>query len=723
MLNLSKFYILTILFMKKLKNYFKAFTLVELIIVITILAILATISFISFQNFTKDARDGNRISTLTSIEKWLNLIQLKTWKYPNPDWDVLTGALNLWWSELVYSSMWIIDENISRMINISKTPLDPVSNSNYVYAVNNKQDTYQIATLLESLEANRKLPLIKQTYANTNYTAKVVWNHEINVKVSTWSYTYLTTIPSMIFNPEWWNILNTWSTHHIINGWQNLPYKTNDKIITSKEIWDKIIQHIRKSQDAKIITVDITDIVKASNETTRKAKIEEIFWTWNTQESKELLASIWAITWSEETINTTILTQTVESIITGWSVSTASSYTAPKTPATCWTANKTYENTANSFWTDTFCDVWTLDWENPTFPSQWNSVNWTCISPDGWVNASCSATKLNPNEEVKECSWKPANSKYYNWSDTHLVTVNFWSSAPTPNYAETPSENSCDFSCNAWFTNVSWSCNDTTAPTWWSFTINNNAASTNTTAVTLNITCPTDAAWSTPIQVAYWNTTNPTNWTTCTSSISHTLTTWDWTKTVYMRFRDSVGNTTINDVTDEIMKVSYLNYGNSTKTAQDCTSNGWVLVTISWDSNWTQLCKFSQGSCKSGWTPTNWKTWWNGTCSVISVWVSSCTDNNHVSICWWLDNSTNACHMKPTTICNSWTQSWSKTSTGPQNNCTWATYELRLDTSRNQAGSTLVWSCTWSYPGQNRYKKTVTSTCTAYSVVTEIWCY
>ncbi|MGE4444194.1 MAG: hypothetical protein AB7E37_04345, partial [Candidatus Altimarinota bacterium] len=32
------------------------------------------------------------------------------------------------------------------------------------------------------------------------------------------------------------------------------------------------------------------------------------------------------------------------------------------------------------------------------------------------------------------------------------------------------------------------------------------------------------------------------NWTTCTSSISHTLTTGDGTKTVYVRFRDSVGN-------------------------------------------------------------------------------------------------------------------------------------------------------------------------------------
>ena len=47
----------------------KAFTLVELIIVITILAILATISFISFKNYAGNARDGNKLTTLSNIEK------------------------------------------------------------------------------------------------------------------------------------------------------------------------------------------------------------------------------------------------------------------------------------------------------------------------------------------------------------------------------------------------------------------------------------------------------------------------------------------------------------------------------------------------------------------------------------------------------------------------------------------------------------------------------
>lgn len=669
--------------MKKLKNYFKAFTLVELIIVITILAILATIAFISFQNFTSNARDGNRISTLTSIEKWLNLVQIKTWKYPQPDGEILTGALNLWWSELVYSSMWIIDENISRLIKMNTIPLDPVSNSKYVYAVNDKQDKYQIATLLESLEANTKLPLIEQTYANENYKAKVVWNHQVNVKVPKDDKIWLTTVPSMIFNPEWWNILNNDSTYHIINGWQNLPYKTNDKTITTKETWDKIIQHIRKSQDAKIITVDITPIITASKEE-KQQKIQDIFWTWNTQESKELLASIWAITWSEETINTTILTQTVESIITGWSVGSASSYTAPKTPATCWTANKTYENTANSFWTDTFCDVWTLDWENPTFPSQWNSVNWTCISPDGWANASCSATKLNPNEEVKECSWKPANSKYYNWSDTHSVTVNFWSSAPTPNYAETPSENSCDFSCDAWFTHESWACNDITPPTWWSFTINNNAETTNTTAVTLNIICPTDV--SSPVEVAFWNTTNPTNWETCTTTKSHTLTSWDGTKTVYMRFRDSVGNVT-SDVSDGI----------SLSTCSIFLPLNWWW-TICWDNisnisnlNFTSLPSFTVTT--SIWTVLSTETCKTNTnCVYIWNWYIVAPATTHI-------NTNSYTHADVKTFCDNYSLLWLWINT-------WKTYHNTWGKGNSILASKIYMYSSWEWSANPELAKT-----------------
>jgi hypothetical protein len=66
----------------------------------------------------------------------------------------------------------------------------------------------------------------------------------------------------------------------------------------------------------------------------------------------------------------------------------------------------------------------------------------------------------------------------------------------------------------------------------------------------LTTTCATDAGVA-GVQVAYDNIASPTNWTTCSASISHTLSAGDGTKTVYMSFKDALGNIT-SDTTDTI---------------------------------------------------------------------------------------------------------------------------------------------------------------------------
>ena len=69
--------------------------------------------------------------------------------------------------------------------------------------------------------------------------------------------------------------------------------------------------------------------------------------------------------------------------------------------------------------------------------------------------------------------------------------------------------------------------------------------------MTLNTTCATDSGIG-GVQVAYGTGANPTNWTTCSASMALTLPSGDGTKTVYMRFRDSLTNTT-SDLTDTII--------------------------------------------------------------------------------------------------------------------------------------------------------------------------
>jgi hypothetical protein len=165
---------------------------------------------------------------------------------------------------------------------------------------------------------------------------------------------------------------------------------------------------------------------------------------------------------------------------------------------------------------------------------------------------------------------------------------------------------------SAWSASTS-STQDNAAPTGGSFTINAGAANTSGTAVSLTTTCATDAGVG-GVQVAYGNTTSPTNWTTCSATLAHTLSAGDGTKTVYMRFRDSFGNVS-TETTDTIILdtaaptvptmtaepaytagtsnavassvatdagvggVQYEFCRNTTNSTSGCTSSGWIGTT------------------------------------------------------------------------------------------------------------------------------------------------
>jgi hypothetical protein len=135
---------------------------------------------------------------------------------------------------------------------------------------------------------------------------------------------------------------------------------------------------------------------------------------------------------------------------------------------------------------------------------------------------------------------------------------------------------------------------DTTPPTGGSFTINSGATATNSTSVTLNITCPTDT-W-TPVQMAFGNSASPTNWTTCAATQAHTLTSGDGSKTVYVRFEDGGGNAT-SDLTQNITLIttgptlSFTNNVEAGPVQSDTIAAGWGGATVKkWDYNSDTTC-------------------------------------------------------------------------------------------------------------------------------------
>lgn len=173
--------------MNKYKSYVKGFTLVELIIVITILAILATIAFISFQNYNKDARNGNRLSNINNIEKWLSLYQLKTGTLPLPE-----KYITLLSNGTIIGYQWIFWDDNSRLINFNKTPIDPLDNWNYTYSTNFNKNMYQWVWFLENTSSlTFENSLIGKTYAsNRDYSKRILktfWKELGILLINTWS--------------------------------------------------------------------------------------------------------------------------------------------------------------------------------------------------------------------------------------------------------------------------------------------------------------------------------------------------------------------------------------------------------------------------------------------------------------------------------------------------------------------------------------------------------
>lgn len=220
-----------------------------------------------------------------------------------------------------------------------------------------------------------------------------------------------------------------------------------------------------------------------------------------------------------------------------------------------------------------------------------------------------SVSCISNTRTSQACIWKPANSIYNTaTSITQTWSGTLWTPSITAVWNTTASTTECRFTCNTWFTHQSGACNDITAPTGWSFTINWWATTTNSTNVTLNITCPTDIAGSNPIQVAYWNTSNPTNWTNCTSSISHTLTSWDESKTIYVRFRDNEENTT-NDLSRNITLNTYYKSCLELKNAWNNTNGKYTIA-----PTWVAIDVYCDMTTNGGWWTLIWWTntsWWN----------------------------------------------------------------------------------------------------------------
>ncbi len=272
---------------KKIDQYklfaLKGFTLVEIIIVITILAVLSTMGVMSYTWYNSSSRDAVRTVDIGLLKQSLEWFKTVAWKYPMPENQTGTGTI---YGE-EFSYLWVIGDNISGVLKINKTPVDPLSKTNYVYAVTNDRAYYQIATVLENTQSYN--PIISQTYADSNYKARVVWNYDWILKFNDWTNTWLINTPSLVFNTQSGNTVDLLSTgtYFVVNELSNLPYPIGDLKQINNKNGAEVIREISKTSVAYLTGINITEVVNNTK------TIDQVFGTGYTLESQAIFASFW----------------------------------------------------------------------------------------------------------------------------------------------------------------------------------------------------------------------------------------------------------------------------------------------------------------------------------------------------------------------------------------------------------------------------------------------
>ena len=120
----------------------QGFTLIELIIVVTILSILALISFISFWSYGTDSRNAVKKSDVATIEKALDLYNIRTWEFPKPtSTSSQTKTYKSWnvWTEGTF------DAELVRVVwSLTSVPVDPTTWAEYGYSKAEHKNQFQI---------------------------------------------------------------------------------------------------------------------------------------------------------------------------------------------------------------------------------------------------------------------------------------------------------------------------------------------------------------------------------------------------------------------------------------------------------------------------------------------------------------------------------------------------------------------------------------------------
>ncbi len=166
-------------------------------------------------------------------------------------------------------------DTITRNIQLSKNPTDPVFNTKILYSMKLNSYQFQLSTTLENI--SNLAYLGNKSYESTISTT-VQWNYDWKILYQSWSQTCVTNVPSLLFtNKNDVQLLDS-QTYFIYNKSFNLPIEVSWESDSKRIDSQTIIKNILSNSEAQI-----TGVCSQS-----KSELITLI-----QETPEYLASFW----------------------------------------------------------------------------------------------------------------------------------------------------------------------------------------------------------------------------------------------------------------------------------------------------------------------------------------------------------------------------------------------------------------------------------------------
>lgn len=146
-------------------NRSKGFTLVELLVVIAIIAILAAVVVLIINplELTRRSRDATRLADLSGLEQAINVAVQEATNSGAAILCTSTGAYPCNGSShtgtrIPNGTGWVaVDLSANQSVSVGTLPIDPVNNATYHYTYCADNDTFEIDTVMESVQYQSKM--------------------------------------------------------------------------------------------------------------------------------------------------------------------------------------------------------------------------------------------------------------------------------------------------------------------------------------------------------------------------------------------------------------------------------------------------------------------------------------------------------------------------------------------------------------------------------------